>query len=117
MITGKPARACLDCGRITTQHRDGRCPPCYATHRQQVDRARDQRRGTAAQRGYGYRWQNVVAKAIKQQPFCSVCGHAGSAENPLTGDHILPISKGGTWEPSNVRVLCRVHNSQKGAKG
>jgi hypothetical protein len=33
----------------------------------------------------------------------------------LTIDHIVPYAKGGTNEPSNLRVLCRVCNSRKGA--
>ncbi|MBL8311188.1 MAG: HNH endonuclease [Burkholderiales bacterium] len=34
----------------------------------------------------------------------------------LTIDHIVPLSKGGTDELSNLRFLCRSHNSAKGDK-
>lgn len=34
----------------------------------------------------------------------------------LTIDHVLPISKGGTDELSNLQFLCRSHNSSKGDK-
>ncbi|WP_369826057.1 HNH endonuclease [Kitasatospora sp. MBT66] len=38
----------------------------------------------------------------------------GSPDNPLTGDHIIPVSRGGTNEPRNIRVLCRTCNSRRG---
>lgn len=41
-----PLKPCLDCGTLSSQ------PRC-ATHRAAQQRARDQRRGTTTQRGYG----------------------------------------------------------------
>lgn len=32
----------------------------------------------------------------------------------LTIDHVIPLSKGGTNDLSNLRLLCKHHNSQKG---
>lgn len=43
---------------------------------------------------------------------CKVCQ---TSEN-LTVDHIIPISKGGTDEPSNLQTMCRKHNYEKGNK-
>ncbi len=43
---------------------------------------------------------------------CAICG---TIEN-LTIDHIVPLSKGGSDEINNLRLLCRTHNSQKGDK-
>ena len=42
---------------------------------------------------------------------CSVPGCG--CTTGLTIDHIVPISKGGTDELSNLRFLCRPHNSSK----
>jgi 5-methylcytosine-specific restriction endonuclease McrA len=47
-------------------------------------------------------WRRVVERAIADQPWCSRCGRT----DRLSGDHIIPLSKGGTDDPSNVRVLC-----------
>lgn len=41
------------------------------------------------------------------------CARCGSAEN-LTIDHVIPISKGGSDELSNLQLLCQSHNSAKG---
>lgn len=34
----------------------------------------------------------------------------------LTCDHIIPVSKGGVTEPTNLQTMCRSCNSSKGAK-
>lgn len=41
------------------------------------------------------------------------CHHCG-ARRYLAVDHILPESKGGTLDPSNLQTLCRTCNSRKG---
>jgi 5-methylcytosine-specific restriction protein A len=94
-----PARPCADqpCPELVI--RGSRCP--------RHDR---QHRPNANQRGYTYRWQQLVARAIDAQPWCSACG----ATEDLTGDHIHPRSKGGQATIENVRVLCRSCNSRKG---
>jgi 5-methylcytosine-specific restriction endonuclease McrA len=43
---------------------------------------------------------------------CAICG---TIEN-LSIDHIIPLSKGGSDEIENLRILCRTHNSEKGDK-
>lgn len=43
------------------------------------------------------------------------CSHPECAEtDDLTVDHIVALSKGGTDEISNLRFMCRSHNSAKG---
>ena len=79
-----------------------RCPDHAAAH--------ERARGTADQRGYDSEWRRVVRAAIALQPYCSICG----TTDDLTGDHLRPLSRGGTNHPSNVRVLCRAHNSARG---
>ena len=43
------------------------------------------------------------------------CQHCG-ARKGLTVDHIVPVSKGGTNDPDNLRTLCGPCNSSKGAR-
>jgi diadenosine tetraphosphate (Ap4A) HIT family hydrolase len=43
---------------------------------------------------------------------CELCG-VSHEEVPLDVDHIVPRTKGGTNDPSNLQALCRTCNSQK----
>jgi 5-methylcytosine-specific restriction endonuclease McrA len=40
----------------------------------------------------------------------------GSPSNEGTIDHIIPVSRGGTNDVDNLRLLCRSCNSKKGAR-
>lgn len=42
----------------------------------------------------------------------TICRRCGSKEE-LTLDHIIPISKGGTYHPKNLQILCKRCNSKK----
>jgi 5-methylcytosine-specific restriction protein A len=97
-VPGKP------CGLISDKNR---CPDCarkYEIHR-----------GPRTMKGrYDAQWRRIRAQAIREHPWCSVCKHPGSPDNPLTGDHITPHRLGGRNVRSNVQVLCRACNSRKG---
>src|SRR5688572_16358817 len=102
---------CQDCGRIIDKKKNGRCLTCYRQNEREKSRAR-RARGTTSQRGYGSDYQRRRAAAIRAQPWCSDCGHTGSEDNPLTAEHILPVSQGGKAGP--LGVLCRSCNSSRG---
>lgn len=84
------------CGNLTENRR---CPE----HAREFERAR----GSRSARGYTAEWYKVAKAAIAAQPWCSRCG----ATSDLTGDHIIPMSAGGTSTPDNCRVLCRGCNT------
>ncbi|MFN2427121.1 MAG: HNH endonuclease [Candidatus Binatia bacterium] len=43
-----------------------------------------------------------------------VCAEPGCGDiEALTVDHVVALSRGGTDDLSNLRFLCRVHNSRK----
>lgn len=41
---------------------------------------------------------------------CAACGIAGG---DLTVDHIVPVTRGGTNDPDNLRTMCRSCNARK----
>jgi 5-methylcytosine-specific restriction protein A len=100
-----PPRLCPTCR--TPVPAGARCPQC----RRRGWAADDRRRGGAQGRGYSYAWQELVARQLRRTPWCAVCG----ATDDLTGDHVVPLSRGGRAVPGNVRILCRTHNSARGA--
>jgi hypothetical protein len=61
------------------------------------------------------RSQIVLALIENGVPY--VCSQSGCGQTTeLTIDHIVPLSRGGTDELSNLRFLCPSHNSSKGDK-
>ena len=96
-------RACAQpgCPELTDKHH-GRC----ASHAPQHTR-------TTSQRGYGALHQKLARAQIRQQPWCSDCGHEGSDDNPLTGEHIVRLADGGPTTASNYTTLCRRCNSRR----
>lgn len=84
----------------------GRCQRC------RHERARS--RGTTAQRGYGRQWRKLSEQARRIQPYCSV---PGCTSSDLTVDHVDPGTRGKPGLTlADVQVLCRFHNSSKGAQ-
>ena len=53
-----------------------------------------------------------IAVWQRDQGKCAQCG----ATSYLEFDHIIPVSKGGASTIKNVQLLCRRHNSEKGAR-
>jgi 5-methylcytosine-specific restriction endonuclease McrA len=91
--------------------RRGKCASCETEYQREKSRRRRQLHGTTSQRGYGTRWQALVKRAIAAQPWCSYCG----SREDLTGDHRVPVSKGGTARSiADVIVACRGCNSARG---
>jgi 5-methylcytosine-specific restriction protein A len=75
----------------------------------------DKQRGTAAQRGYGSRWQRYRKSYLVEHPLCI---NFKECHNPAAVvDHIVPVSKGGAfWDPSNHQPMCEPCHDRKTAK-
>ena len=83
---------------------NGYCEACYQEREQQ--RAAD--RGTASERGYGFRWSQLRLMVLRAQPACVVCGE------PATDvDHITPKRLGGEDALDNLQALCHPCHTRK----
>ena len=69
----------------------------------------NRRRARKAQAGGDYTLEEF--KALGNQCLC--CGHS---DIPMTADHIVPLSRGGTNDISNIQPLCLICNDIKHAK-
>lgn len=79
--------------------------------------ARDQRRGSSAQRGYGYKWQQARLDHLAKEPFCVDCLEEGVATLATVVDHDPP-HKGDMkkfWNRLFWKSRCERHHNIKTA--
>lgn len=112
-----PVRAASVCTRPGCRGlvRDGVCSACGPRQRA-AQREHDERRGTAAQRGYGARWRRVRAAYLAAHPLCVECERAGRVVPATDVDHIVARRRGGSDEWSNLQALCHACHSRKTAR-
>ena len=74
-------------------------------------------RKTAAQRGYGYRWQKARLVFLDRNPLCVHCMQDGRTEPATVVDHKIPHKGdyGLMWDRSNWQPLCERHHNIKTA--
>lgn len=111
-----PMRAKRPCKWKGCPELTGSGPYC-AEHGVQADKERgarqqdqDDRRGSAASRGYGHWWRKLRRMQLSREPVCQVesCGQLATDV-----DHIVPKREGGRDTLSNLQSLCHSHHSQK----
>jgi 5-methylcytosine-specific restriction protein A len=74
------------------------------------------RRPTAAQRGYGYRWQQYARRFLLAQPLCRECQQHGRVTAATCVDHIMPVASADDplfWDAENHQPLCQPCHSAK----
>lgn len=108
---GLPGKPCP----VLTRNRSGLCNLCEpsATRRTRNEMYSDPRWHALARRVIG-RWRSRNGLLC---PGYLVPGHQASRANPLTADHILPVSARPdlAYDETNIQVLCRECNARKGA--
>lgn len=107
-----PAKSCAIPG--CREYRAADAKYC-ARHAQQFADNEQDRRGTAAQRGYGARWARYRRAFLSAHPICAApeCGRAATDV-----DHITAVRGPNDplfWEPSNHQGLCHSCHSRKTA--
>lgn len=103
-VAQRPLRPCRTPGCPHLTRQGAYCSHC-AAHAEADDRAR---RGSAAQRGYGYRWRKLRDMQLAREPLCASCGAPASEV-----DHITPKARGGRDTRANLQSLCKTCHSRK----
>ena len=91
-------------------------PQRYCTaHQRAVRREVDERRGSAAKRGYDWRWQTVVRPAaLSREPLCRSCMERSRVTIATEVDHIDGDSRNNA--STNLRSLCKPCHSRRTAQ-
>lgn len=97
-------RPCLTCGRPTTATY---CP-------EHAPRRHDGK--TTTERGLGHDYRKVAERVLAEETLCWMDGLPARDDDPLTVDHLVPRSQGGTHERGNLRAAHRSCNSRRGAR-
>ena len=69
-------------------------------------------RDPASNKRYGRAWKRIRDRYIKAHPLCEECQKQGKLTPAEEVHHILPLSKGGGNEKSNLMALCKSCHSR-----
>ena len=80
---------------------------------------RQEQRGTAAERGYGRRWQRASKAFLAEHPLCVECAKRQRAIAATVVDHLRPHRGDQSlfWDLDNWQPLCVPCHNSKTAKG
>lgn len=98
----KPMRPCNQqgCAELISTGR-------YCIKHQRAEYKRqDDRRGSAAERGYGGAWPKIRAHQLRQHPLCERCQEQGDITAATLVHHIKRIAEGGSNSFDNLMSLC-----------
>jgi 5-methylcytosine-specific restriction protein A len=115
-MPSSPLKPCSHpgCGALT----DGRWCDSHAAAAKAEQARRDARRGSAASRGYGWKWQQASKGFLRANPLCRLCQQQDRVEAATVTDHIVP-HRGDMrlfWDRQNWQPLCKRHHDAKTAR-
>ncbi len=69
---------------------------------------------TAAQRGYGYKWQKAREGFLRSHPLCVMCQSEDRVTAATVVDHKIPHrgDQALFWDRGNWQSLCATHHSR-----
>lgn len=107
---------CLHRG-CTTLVESGRCKK-HSKDKQLARQQYNKERGSAAARGYDYRWQQYRIRFLALHPLCEKCLLKYRVVPATDVDHIIPVSGPDDplfWDSDNHQALCHGCHSEKTA--
>lgn len=130
----KRLKRCKTYGCPNLHYNDnGYCDSCYAAfkakHPQYYDKdgnklsekawqkKYDEKRGTASQRGYTYKWRQFARKFLESHPACAMCGAPATVcdHKTDTADMMMDAYGEFDYDDRNYQALCARCNALKGA--
>lgn len=103
LMPTKPKRPCRypGCSRLT----DG----VYCEEHEKIMNRHYEhfQRGYSAGKRYGRSWKKIRDKYVRSHPYCELCFREGKMVPVEEVHHIVPLSRGGTNDESNLMSLCR----------
>ena len=83
------------------------------------NRAYDDTRKNASQRGYDAEWRKIRMAFLKQNPLCVMCMEEGKTTPATVVDHIIPHrgDKRLFYDVENYQALCKRHHDLKTRSG
>lgn len=108
----KPKRPCQhpNCPKLT----DGLY--CAEHQRQAMRHYNRFQRDPDSNKRYGRPWKRIRDRYIKSHPLCEECQKQDRLTPAEEVHHILPLSKGGSHETSNLMALCKSCHSRTTAE-
>ncbi|MFE5009756.1 HNH endonuclease [Streptomyces sp. NPDC056696] len=93
---------CLNAGCLVPSVRDGRC----LDHQTRKSWNRTSARNASRPRDWSKRRSRIL---VRDRFTCQQCG----SHKELEVDHIVPVARGGSWEPDNLWALCKTCHKRK----
>jgi 5-methylcytosine-specific restriction protein A len=104
------AAGCQHPSRCSNPATNGKYCAVHAKHAASIYEAQ---RGTAAGRGYDYRWMKISRAVLEEEPICCDPFRVGCRNRSSHTDHIVPRRQGGSDERFNLQALCSGCHSAK----
>lgn len=107
----KPKRPCgyPGCPELTSGY-------CCEKHHKEMNKRYDRyERDPETRKRYGHEWRKIRERYITKHPLCEECKKNGRLQPTEEVHHILPLSKGGTHDDSNLMSLCKSCHSRLSA--
>ncbi|WP_172119290.1 HNH endonuclease [Actinomyces faecalis] len=89
---------------------------CPEHQRAEDERYRKYQRDPAINRRYDETWRRLRRRYLSVHPECEECLATGRVTPAAEVHHILPLSKGGSHDFTNLRALCKSCHSRQSAK-
>lgn len=120
------SHTCIDCHNVQQVKKRRQEPEqqrrydrrSYKKHRERVIQRKIQLNAVRRAQQYGAPEIVLVTREEiieRDGPVCYLCGQ-DLDPHEIFIDHVVPLSRGGTHTPDNLRVCCRPCNSRKGSK-